>query len=354
MLTPMDAADETTECNLMKAERSDSCRMFDCILAASFPDLDANGMKLTKMFSQPMRTLMRSIFCPQRSRYSILELGASMFFLKAAPFERYDFCFRNSRGQLLQCSHFGPATFGGPKIKRLPCLVYMHGCGACRLEAIQVVRMLLPMGVSVLCFDSSGSGMSEGDFTSLGLHEEKDLEDVINLIYKSGMTTSIAVWGRSMGAASAAFRAMQDPSLAAVVLDSSYSNLRTVAKETAKRMYLSLPDQLLDTVLDKLREETLASAGFDINDLAPVKSAPCAQVPALIGVARQDELIPRHHGKALFEAWGASDKTFLEFDGTHNGDRPQWFSQKAANFIVTRLHQAAVDMQNGPRTFAAL
>lgn len=46
-----------------------------------------------------------------------------------------------------------------------PCVIYLHGNCSSRLEAIHCgcLKLLLPLGVSVLCFDFTGSGLSEGN-----------------------------------------------------------------------------------------------------------------------------------------------------------------------------------------------
>jgi len=76
----------------------------------------------------------------------------------------------------LQCSHFEPITGGKDKV---PCVIYLHGNSSGRPEALPIVDLLLPMGLSVLTFDFAGCGMSEGDYISLGWHERDDLELVI-------------------------------------------------------------------------------------------------------------------------------------------------------------------------------
>lgn len=51
-----------------------------------------------------------------------------------------------------------------------------------------------------MLFDFSGSGMSEGEFVTLGVRESQDLEDVIEVLYNEGKIREFGLWGRSMGA----------------------------------------------------------------------------------------------------------------------------------------------------------
>ena len=64
-------------------------------------------------------------------------------------------------------------------------------------------------------FDSVGSGLSDGDFVTLGLNEADDLFEVVNHLYISYGVNNIILWGRSMGACSAL-----------VFMDRYYSRLR--------------------------------------------------------------------------------------------------------------------------------
>jgi len=48
----------------------------------------------------------------------------------------------------------------------------LHGNSSSRLEALQFIKVLIPNGISVISFDFSGSGMSEGEYVSLGYYEQ--------------------------------------------------------------------------------------------------------------------------------------------------------------------------------------
>ena len=59
---------------------------------------------------------------------------------------------------------------------------------------------LLKKGITVLLFDFSGSGLSEGEYISLGYYETDDVFTVIKYLNSTGRVSRIALWGRSMGA----------------------------------------------------------------------------------------------------------------------------------------------------------
>ena len=110
--------------------------------------------------------------------------------------------------------------------KKLPCVVYLHGNCSSRLEAFCALPYLLPLNVTVVGFDFSGSGRSEGEWVTLGWQEHKDLEAVINYLRENRNISTVALWGRSMGAVTALLHAQNDATIMGMICDSPFSSLR--------------------------------------------------------------------------------------------------------------------------------
>ncbi len=70
-------------------------------------------------------------------------------------------------------------------------------------DALDAVELLLPDGISVFAFDFSGSGHSDGETISLGFYEKFDVECVVKHLRGNPAVSTIGIWGRSMGAATA-------------------------------------------------------------------------------------------------------------------------------------------------------
>ncbi|CAL5394483.1 unnamed protein product [Camellia sinensis] len=75
----------------------------------------------------------------------------------------------NSRGDVLQCSHYMPIV--RPEGKALPCVFYCHGNIGCRADASEAAIILLPSNITVFTLDFSGSGLSGGEHVTLGWNE---------------------------------------------------------------------------------------------------------------------------------------------------------------------------------------
>jgi len=234
------------------------------------------------------------------------------------------------------CSHFVPAK--SPHAKR-PCIVYLHGNSSSRLETYSVLPFLLRHGLTVFSLDFSGSGLSDGDYISLGWHEEQDLLMVLEHLRKDPCVASVGLWGRSMGASTAVLRSSHGEQLAACVLDTPFSSLSLVAKELVQS-FCRVPNVLLNAGLNTLRSEVLSKADFDLHDLEPAEFAKKATCPALLAFAEDDTFVQPHHTRSVYDAW-AGEKMLFTFTGGHNAPRPEWFLQEAARFLAQQLYQAA-------------
>ena len=61
-------------------------------------------------------------------------------------------------------------------------MVYLHCNSGSRIEGIAHAKQVLEAGYAFVVFDFCGSGMSEGEYVTLGLNESEDLETVISHI----------------------------------------------------------------------------------------------------------------------------------------------------------------------------
>jgi len=101
----------------------------------------------------------------------------------------------------------------------------MHGNGGNKLEGTAYASYLLPKGINLFTFDFSGCGNSEGEWISMGWNERDDLDVVIKYLKSLGTVSNIAVWGRSMGAATAImYLADHHDVVSAAILDSPFSD----------------------------------------------------------------------------------------------------------------------------------
>ena len=68
------------------------------------------------------------------------------------------------------------------------------------MEARPYITALAKENIALFSFDSSGSGRSEGEYVTLGLNEQSDLDCVIKFLDEMFQFKEYFLWGRSMGA----------------------------------------------------------------------------------------------------------------------------------------------------------
>ncbi|KAL1372613.1 hypothetical protein HN51_002734 [Arachis hypogaea] len=270
-----------------------------------------------------MEQLVNFIIRPPRAEYDPKsDLLDQEFMLRGKWYQRKDVEIKNSRGDVLKCSHYVPII--SPEGKPLPCVIYCHGNSGCRADASEAAIILLPSNITVFALDFSGSGLSGGEHVTLGWNEKDDLKAVVNYLREDGNVSLIGLWGRSMGAVTSLMYGAEDPSIAGMVLDSPFSDLVDLMMELVDTYKVRLPKFTVKFAIQYMRRAIQKKAKFDITDLNTIKVAKSCFVPALLGHAIDDDFINPHHSDRIFEAY-MGDKNIIKFEGDHNSPRPQFY-----------------------------
>ncbi|KAJ8601949.1 hypothetical protein CTAYLR_004435 [Chrysophaeum taylorii] len=267
--------------------------------------------------------VVKAIIRPPRTSYQETHLGPSNFEFLGHAFCREDFEVRNGRtGHVLQCSRWAAQT---RQAEMLPTLIFLHGNASARLEALPQLSVCLSLGVAVVSFDFSGSGRSDGEYVTLGARERLDVRAVVQYLRDERRTSTIALWGRSMGAVAALLYADEDNMVDAMVLDSPFASLKILAEELVQRATLhsryQVPSFAVSGVLRLVRSTILKRAEADIYDIAAISHVSRMYVPALFCVVRSDSFISNRHSELLHADY-AGEKFYLAVDGDHNDVRP--------------------------------
>lgn len=239
--------------------------------------------------------VVNAIIRPPRARYVERDLGPKEFVFRGRSFERTDVVVTNKRGQKMMGSHWHPKA-GHRPAAALPCVVYLHGNSSCRLGCLENLEIVLAMGATVFSFDMTGSGLSDGEFVTLGWNEKDDLAAVIDHLRGAGGVSTIALWGRSMGAATSLLHAHRDPSIAGMILDSPFADLRQLATELVDmgkaHSGYRVPTFVVAAAIRMVRSTVLKKTGMDIFNLTPIADVDKSFVPAVSGQAPPPS--PRH------------------------------------------------------------
>ena len=283
---------------------------------------------------------------PARATYATEDLGGKRVLIGDMTVTRVDFELEGSGGKL-QCSHWEPEAAGENEPAPLPCIVYLHGnCGS-RMEALEVLQpaMIVEGGASVCCFDFAGCGLSDGEYISLGWWETRDLDVVLRYLAAMPRVSSTAVWGRSMGAVTALLYASTKPPrrvVAAMVLDSPFSDLKLLAKELVTEYTGRNPPKLaIAAVLSAIGDRVWRNGGFFIDEHRPVLYAGRCSTPVRMVAADDDTFVAAHHAQAILAAYGGEQKELVTTSGDHNSERPADVVKDSAQFLATHLAKIA-------------
>ncbi|KAI3979910.1 hypothetical protein MKX01_042564 [Papaver californicum] len=330
-----------------------------------------------------MEQLVNFIIRPPRAEYDPKnDLLEDEFMLKGQWFQRKDLEVKNSRGDVLQCSHYMPLVI--PEGITLPCVIYCHGNSGCRADASEAAIILLPSYITVFTLDFSGSGLSGGEHVTLGWNEQltfcmrlekltgqsvngvswlafvsprveapalrsseaktsnirRNLQSLLHLAnvkLEDGNVSCIGLWGRSMGAVTSLMYGAEDPSIAGMVLDSPFSDLVDLMMELVDTYKFRLPKFTVKFAIQYMRKVIQKKAKFDITDLNTIKVAKSCFVPVLFGHAVDDDFINPHHTDRIYEAY-VGDKNIIKFEGDHNSPRPQFYFDSITIFFHNVLN----------------
>jgi hypothetical protein len=138
-----------------------------------------------------------------------------------------------------------------------------------------------------------------------------------------------------MGAVTALMYVDKDPTVAGMVLDSPFSNLRVLAEELTKSM-TGIPSFLISGGLSFIRSTIRNEARFDIDDVSPIDNVGKCFVPALFLTGKSDTFVLPHHTRELHAKY-AGDKTIMEVEGDHNSGRPRYAEDSITIFFHNTL-----------------
>jgi len=280
--------------------------------------------------------LVNAIIRPPRADYKEEALGPPAFSFCGRRFTRTDFALRTKRGLDLQCSHWEPVERTSD---RIPVVVYMHGNSSARVEVIPQLSYLLSLGLAVFSFDFAGSGKSDGDYVSLGFFEREDLMCVIAHLRATNVVSTIALWGRSMGAATAIMHGDRDPSIACMILDSPFADLSQLAEEMVEKgreQGITVPNVVVNVAIRMIRSSVKKQANFDIKLISPIAHADKCFIPALFVAGEHDDFINKNHSEAIHAKY-AGDKNMIVVEGDHNSPRPKFMFDSVSIFLQTCL-----------------
>jgi uncharacterized protein len=216
-----------------------------------------------------------------------------------------------------------------------PALILLHGYPAEKADLLPLATALAPQFATLLV-DQRYFGDSGGVATTLGFRERGDLKRAVDFLESRG-TTSVGVFGFSLGGAVAILTAAEDPRIRAIAAYAPFADLKLLGQDLYGWMSL-LRYPFVETMLVWSR----VLLGADITRPTPADAAARLAVPVLLVHSRQDEQIPFHHAERLRAALAANARAEFEFieHGRH-GELPAGFEGRLVRFFRRALGKEA-------------
>ncbi|MDI6402137.1 alpha/beta hydrolase [Balneolaceae bacterium ANBcel3] len=174
-------------------------------------------------------------------------------------------------------------------------LLFFHGNAGNVSHRMESITLFHELGLNVLIIDYRGYGNSKGTPSEKGTYEDARAAWNFLTQVKDKKPESIILFGRSLGGGIASWLATQTQP-AALVLEASF----TSAPDLASELYPFLPVNLLMHIRYPV-----------------LKHIANTDAPVMVLHSKNDEIIPFHHGKRLYEE-ASEPKRWLEMRGGHN------------------------------------
>jgi fermentation-respiration switch protein FrsA (DUF1100 family) len=220
-----------------------------------------------------------------------------------------------------------------------PTVIVCHGWQTSRVETWYVANALVSHRLNVLAFDFRACGQSEGRYTTVGLHEVRDIQGAVAYLRARADlgAAPIGILGYSMGASTALMAAAACPELAAVVADSPFATLEGVLDYNFEFFYL-LPRFPFRTLSQRISERLTGARAAHVR---PIDAAGAiAPRPVLIIHGLLDRQVPPQDGRRIYEAAREPKELWTIEDAPHCGAfwlRPREYLERVTGFFTTHL-----------------
>ncbi|HQO57855.1 MAG TPA: alpha/beta hydrolase [Candidatus Omnitrophota bacterium] len=210
----------------------------------------------------------------------------------------YEEVLLRTRDGVRLCAWFVPSPFSDKSV------VVGHGLGANKSNFLPLVDFWHGLGYNVLIFDFRGHGQSEGHTVTFGAREKYDVGAAVDyLASRQGLDPGkIVGYGVSFGGAALIHAAAGDRRIQAVIVDSTFSDVETMAREVVS-LTRFVPSFLRGALAKVGVMYVSFELGFDIRHFSPRRVIPGLQgQPVFIIHGEKDTLIPWEESKRLLKA----------------------------------------------------
>jgi pimeloyl-ACP methyl ester carboxylesterase len=194
-------------------------------------------------------------------------------------------------------------------------IVLCHGRFGSKDPDLKYVPWLREAGYNCLLFDFRGHGRSEGDYTSFGYHERKDLLGAIDFLQSKGIPR-VGVLGFSLGAVVGICTAAQSQAIEAVVADGAFVRLRRALAQGAEER--GVPRWLVRALGPTILWLAGRRVGGDMEESEPLRWVDKIAPRALFLIhGDQDPYVSVQEVRRLYDEAGEPKELWIALDAGH-------------------------------------
>ena len=209
------------------------------------------------------------------------------------------------------------ATYFAPDVPSRRWAILVHGYGRNQRFAWDYAAEYLAQGYNVVTPDLRASGLSEGEYLTMGTKESEDIVLWAQEIAKHDDAAKIILHGVSMGAATVMLATAQEPpNVVAAVEDCGYTSAYTMFTAQLDKLFGLPPFPIMNCVdvVSRIKTGTALSAA------TPVEAVKSTKVPMLFIHGDVDELVPFAMMGELYDASAAPVKEQYVVRGAGHAD----------------------------------
>ena len=180
-------------------------------------------------------------------------------------------------------------------------------------------RQLAARGYRAVLVDLRAHGRSGGQWLTFGVHESRDLSQVLDALSAQGLLAGeVGVFGPSFGGGIAIQFAGRDERVKAVVSVCGFTSMRDVTPGVV-RMYTPVVGWMLfDSTIQRAVTQAGRVAGFDPDEASALSAIRRTDARVLLIHGKKDRKIPPEHSRRLHAA--APDRSRLLLLDEHDHD----------------------------------
>lgn len=175
-------------------------------------------------------------------------------------------------------------------------VVCLHGHNSCFASQLKYLPIFLSLGYNVFIPDHRRSGLSGGDTVTFGAYEKHDVLDWISELHARRPGDSIALFGESMGAATAIMTAAEIPDAVFLIDYCGYANFEGLLTRYTDNKYIR------KAVMPSIRLVCERCFGFDVNECDALEAITRVGCPILIMHSKADKTVNYRNALMLQEA----------------------------------------------------